>query len=154
MPRVFTYGPDALQGKMYDRVGPTEFIGPATLSGYRLIFNKPNMKDPREGLSNLQEDDDGEVVGALFEISRKQMEVLDGFFGGYQQEEVRVKAPEGVVKATTWVARRTKSNLKPRAEALALTQQAHTENGGEEPLSLPFDPLPEPEQDTEETHGG
>ena len=145
MPRVFTYGPDALQGKMFDRIGPTDFVGPARLSGHRLVFDKPNMKNPEEGLVNVQPDPSSQVAGAVFEISRKQMELLDGFFGGYQQAEVEVLGPdETAIRATTWTARRTKPGLRPSREALEDTRKAIEENGSEG-VELPdFDPLPDP----------
>src|SRR5262245_39103470 len=50
MTLVFTYGPDTLQARMFDRVGPSDFLGTAVLEGFQLVFDKPNMKDKNEGL--------------------------------------------------------------------------------------------------------
>ncbi|MEM1023935.1 MAG: gamma-glutamylcyclotransferase family protein [Myxococcota bacterium] len=129
MPKVFTYGPDALQAKMFDRVGPTDFLSAAVLPNHELIWNKPNIKDPRSGLPNAQEAEGQALEGALFELSRKQLDMLDGFFGGYQQHDVRVKTPDGhAVTATTWMARRTKAGLEPAPAALSETARAAEEN--------------------------
>lgn len=125
MPLVFMYGPDCLQGRMFDRVGPTEVRGSAILAGHRLAFDKPNMKNKAEGLPNLGEADDGEVFGVVFELADKQVEILDGFFGGYEQRRLRPqvlpKPTEGEenapgeptpVGALTWIARRVGRGLK------------------------------------------
>jgi len=129
MPKVFTYGPDALQGKMFDRIGPTDFLSVAVLSDHELVWNKPYIKDPDQGLPNVVPAEGKSVEGALFELSRKQLEMLDGFFGGYQQEDVRVQTPDGhKVTATTWTARRTKRGLQPSPSALADATQAAEEN--------------------------
>lgn len=130
MPLVFTYGPATLQGRMYDRIGPTDFIGTAILRDMRLAFDKPNMKNRQEGLPNIIEATGDSVFGLVFDLSRKQLELLDGFFGGYEQRSLPVEIGEPPVtkKATTWIARRTKSGLKPRAELVALTKAGMEEN--------------------------
>lgn len=159
MPRVFTYGPDALQAKMYDRIGATEFVSGAVLPSHRLVFDKPNMKDDREGLVNFTEDPDHEVRGGLFEITRRQLEVLDGYFGGYGQQDVRVVLPDGETeKAVTWVARRTKRGLLPSFEAVEDSRKALIENGVM-PEPDPFDgmetlPAPEPRAEEEAEPNG
>jgi len=129
MPKVFTYGSDALQGKMFDRIGPSDFSSAAVLPDHELVWNKPNIKNPEEGLPNIVPAEGKAVEGALFELSRNQLEMLDGFFGGYQQVEVRVRTPDGHgVSATTWIARRTKSGLAPSGSSLADASQAVEEN--------------------------
>lgn len=122
------YGPDTLQGRMFDRVGASDVRGPALLKGYRLSFNKPNMKNKREGFANVREEDDSKVFGVVFELSQSQIDILDGFFGGYEQRKVRPdvinKTPSEnedaeptleltPVTAVTWIARRTGRNLRP-----------------------------------------
>jgi hypothetical protein len=134
MPFVFTYGPDAVQGRMFDRVGPTEFLGSAELAGFELSFDKPSLKSPKEGLPNLRESAGGAAVGAVFELNLKQLELLDGFYGGYERRavEVRLLDPEaegGTRPAQAWIARRTKAGLSPARSTLELTRRALTENG-------------------------
>lgn len=136
MPLVFMYGPDTVQGKMFDRIGPTEVRGAAVLEGYRLVFDKPNLKNPKEGLPNLREEDGAEAFGVVFEVPEKQLAMLDGFFGGYEQRKLRagvLPADEGGettgVTATAWVARRTGRDLLPAYEAIEATLAGMEENG-------------------------
>ena len=131
MPLVFTYGPGTVQGRMYDRIGPTDVIGAATLHDMKLSFDKPNMKMREEGLPNIAEAPGESVFGVVFELKKKQLELLDGFYGGYEQRSVSVAIgePPVVRKVITWVARRTKSGLKPRRELIELTRTGMEENG-------------------------
>src|SRR5205814_794643 len=110
MPLVFLYGPDTLQARIYDRVGSSDVIGGAVLDGYRLEFNKPNMKNKDEGLANLVEEEGRSVFGVVYDLTHKQIELLDGYFGGYGRKgvEIRMCTEENGAKrsATAWLARR------------------------------------------------
>ncbi len=132
MPLVFTYGPETQQGRMFDRIGPSNFVGTARLPGYRLVFDKPNMKNKKEGLANLSQDDDASTFGLIFELTGKQLTALDGYYGGYAQEEVHIRVPtekgERRGKAIAWVARRTKPNLKPSFEMMEFCKRGMEEN--------------------------
>lgn len=157
MPLVFMYGPDTLQGRMFDRIGPSGVRGQAILGGYRLAFDKPNMKDDREGLPNLEDVADAETFGLVFELSGKQLEQLDGFFGGYEQRRVRpqiqppppeegeeAKEPESV-GALAWMARRTRRGLRPSSANFEATAEGLEENGAPERFLTElkeFEPLP------------
>jgi hypothetical protein len=133
MPRVFTYGPEAVQGLMYDRVGPSEFLGPARLEGFALVFDKPAVRDRREGLANVREGEGEAVLGSLFEVSAKQLELLHGFHGGYEQRRVNVLLLEGDEPAPrdaiAWVARRTRAGLAPARATLDATRRGLEDNG-------------------------
>lgn len=150
MPRVFTYGPDALQGRMYDRVGPTDFVGGALLEGYGLVFDKPNIKAEGVSFANIRARDDGEVFGAVFELSKKQLDLLDGFFGGYAQRDVGVRIfvdgePGPRMQAVTWIARRTNEGLEPAPQTVAWARQALEENAAPARFFAELPPAPEPE---------
>ncbi len=153
------YGPDTLQGRMFDRVGASNVRGPALLSGYQLIFDKPNMKNKREGLPNIHEQDGKDVFGLIFDLSDRQLEILDGFFGGYEQQRIRAQLlPPAIdseevtpsdastsVTALTWVARRTGRNLQPSYANMVATHQGLEQNLAPEEFvsSLKeFEPLP------------
>jgi gamma-glutamyl AIG2-like cyclotransferase len=133
MPMVFLYGPDTLQARIYDRIGASEFVGGAVLDGYRLEFNKPNMKNKDEGLANIVEAKEGSVFGVLYDLTPKQIEQLDGYFGGYGRKSVHVQiaGQENGAKqnATAWIARRTKAGLRPTKSALDFTEKGAKENG-------------------------
>jgi hypothetical protein len=132
MPSVFLYGPDSLQGRIYDRIGPSEAVGGAMLEGWALEFNKPNMKNKDEGLANIVEASGRQVFGVVYDLTPKQLETLDGYFGGYTRKGVEVKLTgENPVtrSAATWLARRIKSGLRPSKSALELTSRGAKENG-------------------------
>lgn len=134
MPLVFTYGPEALQGRMYDRIGPSNCLGAAILRGHTLVFNKPNIKKKGEGLANVEAKDDSQVFGLLFDLSPKQIEMYDGFYGGYGKQQVQV-VPDGAEiprSATAWIARRTGSRLLPTKAAIDATIAGMEENGAAE----------------------
>ena len=135
MPHVFLYGPDTLQARVYDRIGRSDVVGGALLPGFDLVFNKPNMKNKDEGLPNIAEAPEGAVFGVLYDLTPKQLETLDGYFGGYGRRELEVKllGREGETrKATVWIARRVKSGLKPTQATLDSTQRGAKENGAPE----------------------
>lgn len=104
--------------------------GAATLAGHGLVFDKPNMKARGEGLPNLQTSDDASVYGVLFDMSRKQLELLEGYFGGYAPTEVSVTPKGAAAKttATTFIARRRDRKLGPSKASLALCIQGAEEN--------------------------
>lgn len=144
MPVVFVYGPDALQARIYDRVGPSEVVGGAVLEGWQLAFNKPNMKNKAEGLANVEEAPGKLVYGVVYELTRKQLEMLEGYYGGYALKTVTVKSlgrtqdqadkPDthsgGTAhQAEVFVARRTASGLKPNKTAKSEAMRGAVENG-------------------------
>lgn len=136
MPNVFLYGPDTVQARTYDRIGPSEALGGALLEGWGLEFNKPNMKHKDEGLANIVEAPGRAVFGVVFDLTHKQLETLDGYFGGYGRKPVTVtltgtETPESR-NVVAWTARRTKSGLKPSRSGLELTQRGAKENGAPE----------------------
>ena len=90
MPIVFMYGPDTYQGRMFDRVGSSSCMGGGCVSDHKLVFNKPNMKRPGEGFANLVVHEGVKTFGVLFELNRKQLEMLDGYYGGYSMRDIEV----------------------------------------------------------------
>ncbi len=133
MPLVFTYGPETLQRRMYDRIGPSNCLGSAILRDHELVFDKPNVKKKGEGLPNVRPSEGSSVFGLLFDLTPDQVTTYDGFYGGYGREKVSV-VPDGVETprpATAWVARRRGKNLKPSAATIELTVRGMEENGAD-----------------------
>lgn len=142
MPYVFIYGPDSVQGRVYDRLGASEVLGGAVLEGYALRFNKPSFKT-EDGLANVVREPGQSVFGVLYDLTRKQIDMLEGYYGGYQREQLKVlplpretregeeksPLPTGPIDATIYLARRVKDGLKPTKENLALTVKGAEENG-------------------------
>jgi hypothetical protein len=148
MPYVFMYGPDSLQGRVYDRLGPSDVMGGAMIEGYALTFDKPPMSGTH-GLANLKKTPGESAFGVLYDLTRKQIETLGGYYGGYSVDDITVsllplpegvemepellaRRPKGPVKAQVFIARRTKAGLAPEPAALTATLQGATENGAPE----------------------
>jgi hypothetical protein len=137
MAMVFVYGPDSLQGRMYDRLGSCDVLGGARLPGYRLSFDKPNMKNEGEGLANLAEAKGESTFGVLYELSRKQVETLEGYYGGYNPKDLptylqQEGGAEKKIVAQVLIARRTAKGLKPTKSARSATIAGAEENGAPE----------------------
>ena len=128
MPLVFTYGPDAVVGRMSDRIVGTRFIGTALLLDHRLVFDKPNVKKKGEGLPNLKPDSGAKVFGLVFEVPANHMELLDGFYGGYGRKAAKVSMKGEEMDVDTWFARRTAPRLKPSKQTISETKRGMEEN--------------------------
>jgi len=131
MPLVFAYGPDAYRARVLGRLGSCEVLGPGSLAGYALVFDKPSLRNEAEGFANLEKKDGASVHGVLYDLSRKQIETLEGYFGGYQRSQVKVAARKTgtTVDATVFTARRRARGLRPSAESLDLSLKGAEENG-------------------------
>jgi hypothetical protein len=142
MPIVFVYGPDSLQARIYDRLGSSNALGGAVLEGFSLKFNKPNMKNKDEGLANVQDDPSGSIFGVVYELSRAQLETLEGYYGGYSRRDIIVQLqpapavqgeppppPPKKMEAVMLIARRTQSGLRPSKTSLDATVKGAEENG-------------------------
>ncbi len=73
--------------------------------------------------------------GVVFELEEKQVENLDGYFGGYQKQNIKVylRKTHEDIEVFSYFARRTKGSLKPSPQIRALCIQGAEEN------SLPRD---------------
>lgn len=131
MPTIFAYGPDSYRSRMFDRVGRCEVLGPAVLEDHAPVWNKPNMKNKAEGLPNVTAEAGSVVHGLLFELSDKQVEMLEGYFGGYENRPMKVTPKKGgdPITALVFVARRTGRKLGPTRANLDLTIQGAEDNG-------------------------
>jgi hypothetical protein len=118
MPLVFTYGPDAVVGRMSDRIVGTRFIGTALLLEHRLVFDKPNVKKKGEGLPNLKAEKGAKVFGLVFEVPAQHSELLDGFYGGYGRKAVKISMKDCTAaealetndrRDETWAGRKCRS---------------------------------------------
>ncbi len=136
MPLVFVYGPDSLQARMFDRVGACDVVATAVATGFALAFDKPSFRGD-VGLANLVRRDGGRAFGMLYELTRAQIERLEGYYGGYGRDDLDVEVltlADGATaprqpKATAFLARRTRAGLPPSADALTDTLRGAVENG-------------------------
>ncbi len=131
MPTIFAYGPDAYRSRVFDRIGNCDVFGAAVLEDHELVWNKPNMKNKAEGLPNVRAAEGQAVHGLLFDMSPKQVELLEGYFGGYENKSMKVKPPKGgdPVSALVFVARRTGRKLGPTKANVDLSIKGAEDNG-------------------------
>ena len=129
----FAYGASMDQETFSDRLGwkgkKQEYLSenakPATLRGYRLVFNKPSEEGlGTDGCPNIVEDEGGMVRGVLYNLPKKTFEVYTNRAEpGYaiQSAEVTVDGEENKpIKALAFVAIDTREGLVPSTERLRL----------------------------------
>lgn len=88
---------------------------PATLKGYRLVFNKPDFNEPGLTYANIQPEENSIVEGALYLTDMESIKILDGFEGvpvHYLRKEIEVISYTGdIIKAWVYIA--IEDTLKP-----------------------------------------
>jgi len=120
--KYFAYGSNMNPKRMNQR--GIEFLKRehATLSGWRLEFNKIASRNPNEGYANIIQDEKSVAEGIIYEIQKSDIEKLDNYEGypnHYNRTEVMVKLDDGQeVEAITYIAQPNKirSGLKPSKE--------------------------------------
>ncbi len=95
MIRYFAYGSNMLSRRLQRRTASAQPLGPALLSGYRLVFTKPGSRCG-SGKCGIVIDQAATacVHGVLFTLDHRELELLDRFEGvgyGYQRGEVTVR---------------------------------------------------------------
>jgi hypothetical protein len=89
----FAYGSNMSRRRLAERIGAPEALGPASLGGHRLRFNKPS-KDG-SGKANLVPHPDHTAWGVLWWIHPDSWPILDGFEPGYTRSACRVRDTSG-----------------------------------------------------------
>lgn len=74
----FAYGSNMSYERLYKRIGKCKKIGNYNLEGYELTFNYGNEK---ESFANLKENEQKSVEGVVYEITLKQLHLLDYYEG-------------------------------------------------------------------------
>lgn len=136
MVSFFSYGASMDQKTFSDRLGwkaeDQEYLSensrPASLKGYRLVFNKPSAeKGSNEGLPNIVEDENSVVNGVLYNLEETAFYVYaDKAESGYEIQTVEVTVDgdkDQSVTALTFVAPETREGLVPSKEKLRLVMR-------------------------------
>lgn len=112
----FAYGSDMSLRQMQQRLLDAEIFlddecrHAATLSGYRLTFNKGVATHPAIGFANVEVEANSVVEGVLYSIPAKALPILDAHEGvaeeQYRRIECTVNCPElgGAQKAQMYIA--------------------------------------------------
>lgn len=106
------------------------FLGPARLPGYRFAFLRRSVRTGT-GVADILPDPHGAVWGALYELKRSQLELLDrkeSLGSGYEHLDVVVHTGDGALHhAMAYsVITKTPSEIRPSlAYVQGLVQGAH-----------------------------
>ena len=128
----FAYGSNMMVDQMRNRGVVYEKL-PAKLIGYKLIFNKVSKKDPSVAFANIQEDENSEVEGILYELDNLAVQILDKAEGvpfHYEKTAVEVEIEGGrKIRAITYIAnpKKVKEGILPTKDYL----QKFLKNAGE-----------------------
>jgi cation transport regulator ChaC len=104
----FAYGSNLDLARKQGRTGAIREAHLATLSGYRLAFNKKGYHG--EVYANLMADPTEETIGVIYRCTSETLDALDRVEGAnsghYQQVEVQVRTLDGqIVSAIAYIAR-------------------------------------------------
>lgn len=86
----FAYGSNLDYTRMFDRCESAEVVCRATLEGYRLVFMENNSK---KVVANIIKDEKNHVDGVVYEITHKDLKLLDGYEGHptvYKRKSVNI----------------------------------------------------------------
>lgn len=135
MTYYFAYGSNMDEDRMSLRMSTTErryseiskgtakLIGIGKLFGWKLIFNKlPSNGSVGEGFANITKKTGSIVEGIIYEIDKVGLDRLDKSEGvpeNYVQKELIVKSNQKELSCITYIAVKTKENLKPSKEYLS-----------------------------------
>jgi len=108
MIKYFAYGSNMDLNRITDRIDRCPEREPATLSGYKLRFNKRAKGNPREGYANIEQCD-RELPGVIYDLTEDELKRIDcreGVHNGhYMRRLVHVKSSTGLqLEATVHVA--------------------------------------------------
>jgi cation transport regulator ChaC len=113
----FAYGSNMDEKRLRERIGEFERGKVAYLQGYRLVFDK-SADSPRVGFANIISDKEKVVIGVLYELTDKQLLILDDYEGvahnQYKRSSVKVfDERKQSIEAMTYLATDCGSDLKP-----------------------------------------
>ena len=114
----FAYGSNLHPLRMKERVPSAELQSSASISGFRLVFNKTGVDGSAK--CNLEETTDpaATVYGAIYKIKKEHKPILDKFESlnkGYVDTVIRVEIGGKLVNCFTYVAQKEyiDNELKP-----------------------------------------
>jgi hypothetical protein len=101
----FAYGSNLYLPRLQCRVPVAELLGPATLTGWRLRWNKRGSDGTAKCNIVPADSLDGVVLGAVFRVCAEGRHALDRIESGYHRIDVDPGLPGGRVRAFTYVSR-------------------------------------------------
>ncbi len=111
MKTYFAYGSNLNEVRFKSRIKSAQFKSRATLTGYRLVFEKPSLDG--SGKATIIPDPNSSVEGAIFTYSDEEHDALKQCEGGYSETPVTLATDAGPFQAETFVANKRVKTLKP-----------------------------------------
>lgn len=112
----FAYGSNMSPRRLQARTPSARAIGPASVSGYRLVFDKHGADGSAKADCEHTGRPADQVQGALFQIELLERPALDAAEGagkGYDVHCIKVLGPRGSVQALTYLATDKRPGLLP-----------------------------------------
>ena len=124
----FAYASNLSHGQMSERCPDSQPRLRATLPNYKLIFAGWSRKW-RSGTASIKPFQGEKVVGAVYEISERDLRLLDKYENCpaiYNHLNVLVITEDGdAIRAVTYIKRQQSEETQPSREYLAVIQQGY-----------------------------
>ena len=98
--KYFAYGSNMNTDRIKGRISSAECIGIGKLNDYKLVCNKKSTDGSAK--ANVEEKEDAEVWGVIFEINKNDLVFLDRIERGYKRIEVKIKMGDSVINVYTY----------------------------------------------------
>ncbi len=128
----FTYGSNMNKKQMKERCPDSQPKFVATLPNYKLVF-WGWARQWRGGVASIKSSRGDKVLGAIYEISERDLRLLDkyeGYPGNYNRLKITVFDEDGTkVEAITYIKAGQLEETTASAEYLAIMQQGYRDWG-------------------------
>ena len=128
----FAYGSNLNQRQMLERCPDSKPVFTASLPNYKLVFVGWS-RQWRGGVASIRPFRDEKVLGAIYEVSDRDLRRLDSYEGyprSYNRLNVTVFDEDGEpTKAITYIKSGQSDEAQPSKEYLALIQQGYRDWG-------------------------
>jgi len=121
----FAYGTNLNRKQMLKRCPDSKPKFIATLHNYKLVFVGWS-RQWRGGVASIRLFRDGKVLGAVYEISERDLRRLDKYESNYNRLNVKVNDEDGeLIEAITYIKAGQAEETKPSSEYLSIIQQGY-----------------------------
>lgn len=120
----FAYGSNMSRGRLENQNGNEQVIGSvidcgiSILRGHELRFNKRSIDG--SGKANIVLNEKSEVLGVIYKLTRRQLNLLDSIERGYRRHPIQVNFQDKIISAETYIAAlgKTDDSLLPQRDYL------------------------------------
>ena len=121
----FAYGTNLNQKQMLKRCPDSKPKFIATLHNYKLVFVGWS-RQWRGGVTSIRPFRGEKVLGAVYEVSEKDLKRLDKYESNYNRLNVKVNDEDGeLIEAITYIKAEQSEETRPSPEYLSVIQQGY-----------------------------